>query len=342
MRQLLDEAVDDYLVLRRSQDFSKRTLLNESGVLKRLLAVNGNIWVHSITEVHATRYFEVASRTRAPRSLQLDHTVLKQFFDWARSTKRLPLDMDPMAGRRRPKSRKRERERVPVTRFPALLDVAEERDPRDRAMIAVLLYTLIRDQECADLRIGDWRKDEGYLRVRITKSGMEDDMPVCAELDTELRRWVSLYASKLDRPLRSGDYLLPRRRTLALVRGDERGLITGHDMAYMPEHKMGRVGRPAKEILEDFGFPVVDHNGDPTMEGAHTIRRSGARALYDRLAADGYDRALRVVQSMLHHSSVAITETYLGVTADKRGRDELLRGQVMFPLNSDNVVQLSV
>lgn len=342
VRSLLSDATEDYLVLRASQDFSKRTLANERGVLKRFLAVNGNIWCHQVTERHATRYFEDAGRTRSPRSQQLDFTVLNQFFEWMRHTRRLPLDVDPMAGRRRPKTRRRERNRVPVTDFPRLLDIAESQDPRNRAIIAVLLYTLIRDQECADLRVGDWNKDEGWLRVRITKSHTEDEMPVSSELDVELRRWLTHYASVATRPLTAHDYLLPRRQSIGLTRDGQRGWISGHKMIYVPEKNVGRVGRIAREVLDDMGFPVTDHTGQPLMEGAHTIRRSGARALFDRLAADGYDRALRLVQSMLHHSSVSITESYLGVTADRRGRDEIIRLQPMFPISDDNVVQLSV
>jgi hypothetical protein len=75
-KALLSDAVTDYMVLRGSQDFSKNTLANESGVLRRFLAVNGNIWVHQIGERQTIRYFEEASKTRSPRSQQLDFTVL--------------------------------------------------------------------------------------------------------------------------------------------------------------------------------------------------------------------------------------------------------------------------
>jgi integrase len=344
VRQELSDAITDYMVLRGSQDFSKRTLANERGILKRFLAVNGNIWVHQINERHATRYFEDAGKTRSARSLQLDHTVLNQFFDWARQTKRLPLDMNPMSGRRRPKTRHRERERIHASKFPHLLDVAGERDPRDRAAIAVLLYTLIRDQEAADLRIGDVDLDAGLLRVRITKSYIEDDMPICAELDAELRNWLSIYAAEAKVPLHAHHFLLPTRQSLGIVRSGYRGLINGHNLVYAPDRKVDRLGRTiVRPTLEAFGLELSDHAGRSKMEGAHTIRRSGARALFDRLAADGYDHSLRIVQSMLHHSSVAITEKYLGVTADRRSRDEILRGKPMYEVSDlDNVVKLSV
>jgi integrase len=341
-KALLSDAVADYMVLRGSQDFSKQTLANENGVLRRFLAVNGNIWVHQISERHATRYFEEAGKTRSPRSLQLDHTVLCQFFDWARKTKRLPLTTDPMIGRRRPKTRHKERDRIHVSKFPHLLDVAEVQDPRNRAVIAVLLYTLIRDQEAADLRVGDVDLDSGYIHVRITKSHAEDLMPICSEFDAELRRWLTIYAAESRRSLKDSDYLLPRRQSAGLVK-DDGGLILGHEMFYDPERPIARVGRIAAGVLVDFGWEMRDRRGKSKMEGAHTIRRSGARALFDRLSKDGYDHSLRIVQSMLHHSSVSVTEHYVGITADRRSRDELIRGVSMYGLDkAENVVSLSV
>lgn len=342
MKSLLSDAIDDYMYLRKSQDFSKRTLANERGILKRFLLVSGNVWVHQINTRQVTRYFEEASKTRTPNTLQLDHTVLTQFFEWARQTRRLAMDVNPMLGRRRPKVRKKERNRLHVSKFGHLLDAAEERDPRDRALCAILLYTLIRDNEAADLRIGDVDLDSLGLRVRITKSHTEDTMPICAELEVELRSWLSIYCAEVGRPLSANDYLLPTRTVLKALRSREHGYFEGHEMAYVPGRPIGRIGAVVRTVLTDIRFPVVDDEGKPAWEGSHTIRRSGARALFDRLAAEGYDRALRIVQSMLHHASVTQTEVYIGVTADRRGRDEILRGRQMFPIETDNVVQLSV
>lgn len=341
MRQLLSDGIDDYLVLRGSQDFSKRTLANERGVLKRFLGVNGNIWMHSIEAAHVTRHFENASRTRASGSLQLDHTVLGQFLEWGRHTRRMALDVDPMMGRRRPKTRLKERDRIHVSRFGHLLDCAGRRDPRDRAAVAVLLYTLIRDQEAADLRISDVDLDGGWLRVRITKSYQEDRMPISIELDRELRQWLTAYAAAARRALEPGDFLLPRRQSVGIIRAGVQGRIEGHEMIYVPEKKIARLGRLVGHALHEAGFPMTDDQGKTKMEGAHTIRRSGARALFDRLAADGYDHSLRIVQSMLHHSSVSITEKYIGVTADRRSRDEILRGVEMFPVDTAKVVSIA-
>lgn len=341
-KALLSDAIDDFLVLRASQDYSKGTLANERTVLKRFLVTVGNVWVHSIGENQVTRYFEDAGKTRAPQTLQSDHTTLGLFFDWARKTKRMPMGTDPMFGRRRPKRRKKERNRIHVSRFPHLLDTAEAIDPRDRAVVAVLLYTLVRENEASDMRIGDLDLDAGFLTARITKSHTEDRMPVCAELDAELRRWLTIYSAQAKRPLRQTDYLLPARHSNGIVRTTG-GRIEGHVMSYVPDQRIARLGRVAASVLNEFGFEMTDHAGRSKREGAHTIRRSGARALFDQLAECGYDHSLRIVQSLLHHASVSQTEAYVGITADRRSRDEILRGQMMFPaVENDNVLHLSV
>jgi integrase len=341
MRQELSDAIEDYLGLRLSQDYSKRTLANERTILKSFLQTNGNIWVHQIDVAQVTRHFEKASQTRASGALQLDHTVLGQFFVWARQTRRMPQDRNPLAGRRRPKVRKRERLRIPPSQFSVLLDTASEIGARERAVIATLLYTLARDQEIANIRISDVSLEGGYIRTQVTKTYTEDLMPIPTELDSELRQWLATYTQAVG-PLHDHYFLLPRRKSVGLVKA-ERGLIVGHNWAYMPERKIGRLGRVVGNVLDDFGWPMEDPvTGKRNMEGAHTIRRSGARALFDRLVDGGYDHSLRIVQSQLHHASMAQTEHYIGIEADRRNRDEILRGKMMYPTSDTNVVRLSV
>jgi integrase len=330
MRQLLGDGIDDYLAFRKSQDYSKNTLSNERVVLRRFLTVTGNIYIDNVTERHVTRHFEEAGKTRQAAALRMDHTYLGLFFDWARQTRRMKLDMDPMHGRRKPRIMHRERNRIHVSKFPHLLDLAGAEDRRDRAVIAVLLYTLVRDQEAANLRIRDLDLDGGWLKVRVTKTGKEDMMPVCSELDAELRAWLSYYTTECG-PLQPNWFLLPRRMSVGIIRSGEGGKIAGHSMVYCPDLKMSRTGRHVMPILAASGFPVTDVNGETLREGSHTLRRSGARALFDSLAAAGYDHSLRIVQSMLHHSSVAVTERYIGLDADRRTRDDILRGKPMYP-----------
>ena len=76
--------------------------------------------------------------------------------------------------------------------------------------------------------------------------------------------------------------------------------------------------------------------------GLHVLRRSSARARFDEMVNLGYDGALRRVSAWLHHSSVTITEIYLGLELDRAQRDEETKGKVMFPsLAAENVTQIS-
>lgn len=336
-KQNLSDAIEEYIRFRKSQGLAKRTVNNDNTTLTRFLAANGNIWCHQIGSFQVTKFFEDAAKTRRASSLVNDHVILTAFFEWCRQTKRMALDCDPMYGRRKPKGVERERDRVHVSKFPALLEAAGERSPRDRFAIAVLLYTLIRDGEAADLRIRDLDLDAGLLRVRVHKSGLEDRMPICVELDAEARLWLTHYAT-MSGTLQPNWYLIPSRSVTPVWNEQRSRIIRNVDKGYRPEspvHAMGELTRP---VLEDIGFPTRDIDGSPLWEGAHTIRRSGARALFDVLVTHGYDNALRIVQSMLHHKSMTTTERYIGITADRRSRDELLRGRVMF--DRGNVIEL--
>jgi len=70
---------------------------------------------------------------------------------------------------------------------------------------------------------------------------------------------------------------------------------------------------------------------EPHGSGMHTLRRSGARALFDRLRHEGYDGALMRVSSMLGHADTKTTEIYLGLSIERQQRNELIAGKAMFP-----------
>lgn len=337
MREQLSDAIDNYLRFRRSQDYAENTVRSDQQVLKRFLSVNGNVWMHVIGERHVERHFEEVSRTRKNATLRNDHGVLDRFFKWARHTRRMPMDANPMFGRRQPKSIQRERNRVHVTQFPRLLDAAERRSPRDRILIALLLYTLMRDSEVTDLRLRDIDLEGGWITARIKKSRLEDRMPICEELDFELRKWLTTYTEHVG-VLEPSYFLTPARDVRPIH--DGRGRISGHHQGFKPLKRIATAGRIVVPVLDDIGFPVLGADGKPCGEGAHTIRRSGARALFDDLSMH-HDYASRVVQSMLHHASVKETERYLGITADRRSRDEIIRHKRMYAASDENVVRLA-
>lgn len=338
MKDKLSDAVESYIRFRGSQDYSKSTIKVDKQVLNRFLDVSGNIWCHNIAERHIERHFDEVSKTNKPSSLAVHHTVLKQFLAWGRHTGRMPSDRDPMYGRRSPRGMQRERERIPVHEFPRLLDAAGQRCDRDRALVATLLYTLMRESEVTSLRIGNIDLQGGWITATIHKSRLEDRMPISEELDGELRRWLTSYTKAVGE-LQPHFLLIPARASAPIL--GEGNRIVAHDVVYRPEAKIRSTARIIRPTLEAVGISLAAGDGSSNYEGAHTLRRSGARALYDGLAQNGYDHAVRVVQAMLHHKSMTMTERYLGITADRRSRDDIIRGKRMYGNLGENVIRMA-
>lgn len=334
---LLSDAIDDFLRHRKSQDYARSTVRQDEGTLRKFLGITGNVWLHMLNGGHVTRFFEEVAKTQQSATIRNTHTRLSVFFEWARETDRMPRSNNPMYGRRKPKPVEKERNRLPRSQFAQLLDAAEARDLRDRAAVAMLLYSLARDQEIADVRIRDVRLSEGKFRVRIWKTRQEDDMPICVELDEELRRWLTFYTEQVGH-LEPHYYLLPARRTRPLF---ENGRIYANEtLEYRPERPIGAMGNCVNPILESVGFPVKDENGKGLGEGAHTIRRSGARALFDLLLEEGIvDSAMEIVQSMLHHKNLTQTQKYIGFEPSRHKRDDLIRGRRLYAVG-ENVVAM--
>ena len=107
----------------------------------------------------------------------------------------------------------------------------------------------------------------------------------------------------------------------------------------VPNRKIVKIESVAQRALEAINFPVRDEDGTSLREGIHTLRRSGGRARYEVLREMGHDGSVRQVQAMLHHANLSQTEEYLGISLERQQRNELTRGQPMFPRGL-NVVEL--
>jgi integrase len=102
-----------------------------------------------------------------------------------------------------------------------------------------------------------------------------------------------------------------------------KGFVEVLERPYLPTTK-ANLGYAIRTILQAAGYYRP-------QEGGHTLRRSGATALYNQLSSVGHDRAIRICQAMLGHSSVQTTEIYLRLDLDRKVRNDLLAGKRMFP-----------
>ncbi|WP_270886268.1 tyrosine-type recombinase/integrase [Pedococcus sp. 5OH_020] len=339
----LRQTVEDYLAA-RSARYSPSTVRNESFVLRRFvttLAGGRDIQTRNVTAEHVERWFATVlsphtDRTgteRAPVQASTHNfyrTRIASLHRWAVARGLTRADwlahVPPMRVPRKV------RQQPSPDHLWAMLDSCHE--PRDRAVLALAMNTGLRAGEIARLTVGDLDLGTMTLRVWVSKSQVEDDMPVTADLREEMRAWLSMYARAVKRPLHPEDHLVPAM-TGPRYRwsGPDGAKVRDHiPSTYVPSKPASKLHCIAKDALEAVGLPTRG-------EGIHTVRRAVARAYYETLAAeDGHDGAIRVVMTLLHHSNLSTTETYLGVASERRARDTSLRGRSLLPRPTDSQV----
>ena len=332
----LSTAVDQYLVY-RSAAYRPSSVLAAKQSLKSFLAEVGNVNTKQLTPRHAER-FQTALMVKGqkPNTVNSRMSQVSAFSKWLVANRYTPAHF--VATVRTVPVPKRARLRVPATDFARLLDCTER--PDRRITVALGLFLFLRGGEIRTLRVGDVRLDEGAIDVVVHKTHGFDEMPICYELDQELRQWFIEYQRDIGRPLRSTDFLVPAHRSMPgwMARPE-----TGN---YQPERMVLRPYDHVRATLKTAGYPVTDDTGKRNGEGVHTLRRSGARALYDALVEGrlgdqtAKDSALRQTMTMLHHSSVTVTEHYIGLERDREKRDNTIKGVRLLPALPANVMEL--
>lgn len=333
--KLLSDAVDDYCVYRRTA-FKKGTALASEQSLRQFLAVTGNVQTRSLEPRHAERFqSHMLTAGKKPATVNSRMSQLSAFSKWL-TAHRLVSNSFTGTTRMIPVPRKAKL-RIPVTDFQRLLDAAER--PDRRMILALGLFLFLRGGEIRTLKVGDVRLDDGEVDVVIHKTNDVDEMPIPWELDQEIRRWFITYAEDIGRPLHRSDYLVPaHRRFPGWLPRPEKG-------NYQPERMVLRPFDHIQSILNATGYPILTEDGKKAGEGVHTLRRSGARAMFDALVEGrigdpmARDDALRQVMAALHHSSVTITQHYIGLEADRQKRNRTMKG-VRFLPETANVIEL--
>lgn len=330
----LSEAIDEYLTYRRASGISHNTCQGDAVVLGRLLQNIGNMKVRSVMPRHIDHHFTAESGRLQPSSINMYLGKVKIFFKWCGKRRYLGLEGDPTEGQRLRKAPPRKRLRIPSSEFGRIMDTAIH--PVERLTFALGIYLLLRGSEIRLLKVGDLNLPEGEINVTIPKTGQSDTMPISAELDAELRTWLTFYTDALDRPLRATDHLVP-----AIARGTY-GM--GGKVTVNPDRPVSEPFALVQYMLQRSGYELRDPaTGKSLREGVHTLRRSAARALFDQMAGDSVDGAMRHVQALLHHQSVTMTERYLGLEGDRALRDIAIKGKFMYgrPDEASNVRHLS-
>jgi integrase len=330
----LSEARDQYLASRQGS-CAAATVTQDGFVTRRFAAAIGDIYVHNVTAVHVEKWFLTLRAEHLCRDGRIRPAVKATTFNYyyARvkafahylQTRGLTRH-DLMAHVRPSRVDRRERLQPSADQLWRMLDNTS--DSRDRAILATAMNTGLRAGEIARLRVGDVNMEQLSIRAWVSKSRIEDVMPMTDDLAGELETWLTTYRGSVlkhqSRALGAEDCLFPARRGfiyqwVTLDDGTRDNQLV--ERGYSPDRPATKLHRVAQRALASIGLAT-------RHEGIHTLRRSAARALFDRLVDDrGYDGALRVTSALLHHSNGSTTETYLGLSAERRTRDELMRGR---------------
>lgn len=307
------------------------TLRNDDISVRRLIEATGDARPCNITMDHVDRLV-AALATGTVGTFNTRLAGVKGFLRWCRA--RGLITVDPLALIPSRKDSQPDRHRVPVSKFFTLLD--ESGHPRDRILVALGLWLFLRASEIAHLKIADVDLENAELHVYIQKTNDYDIMPISSALDRELRRWLTFYAETAGE-LDGNWYLVPAKHPHQPTRVNGRFVASDAVAPLRPTSRIDHPERWVKAVLERTGYATM-------REGVHTLRRSGARAYFDALCEEvNSSGALKQVSTMLHHSSVTMTERYLGVREDRMARDRRLKRGIMFPsieTPAENVTQL--
>lgn len=323
---LFSEGIALFADSRQAEGFAENTIRNNTKDLTRMLAILGDLELTQLRPQHLDRVLAIeADRGLSAGSLNNIQSTLAAFSRWCRDREHMLPSQNPVGTRRYRSDPPKQRDLVPLADFPKLLNSAGsgEMGPRDRAFIACGLYLMVRQSELIRIRVKDVNLEYDEVEILIKKTKDRDTMPISSELHEELDRYLQWYRDHMGGHLDGDWYLFPAAKTSGY-----------HQWSLQPDRMISRSQDIVRRALLKIGWK-------DDWIGVHVLRRSSARARLDENIEQGYDAAMREIQSWLHHSTITTTERYLQMQPDRDRRNRRTSGKPLFPsLTTDKVADV--
>ncbi len=275
------DGVEAFLAFRKAR-FAATTVQNDGHVLRRfartfgparqvryLTAQDIEDWFYGpdgVMNVHRTR-----DRKQRPPVQPSTHNFYRTrlnmlFVFW---TKRGLLKVDLLLDVQPIKVVRKQRQQPGPEVLLGLLDRAA--NPRDRAYLATAMNTGLRQNEILRLRVRDVDLDQGSLFVFISKSKVEDALPITADLAAELRRWLTRYAADLPVRLSGEHYLFPAlsgNRFRKCENADGTWSTVNESGRWVPGKPMSHPERVVQAALSSAGLPTKGEGNPHAAAGS--------------------------------------------------------------------------
>jgi integrase len=326
-RLSVSEALQKYTLHLEAKRLAPGTIRAHESTMRLFMRVTGDIKLDSIRAEHVDRVFMQYNWAATTRNTKIGQ--LRSFFSWARGSRHMNPANNPMLGWRQRAAPDVQHLRIPYAEWQRLFDACLH--PQERIVIATGLYLFLRASEQRALTVGCVTLQNHTIDVWRPKTRKWQIMPISSELGVELRAWLTHLSEHYD--VRPEHHLICSRNKDAAHDPVTHRWIAGTGTLNLerPVHKPHLI---VQRVLRRAGYAVEKGQGE------HTLRRSGARALFDALVAEGYDGALKQVQTLLGHANSWQTEKYLGIDLDQKRVLEAYAGKPMFATSHANVVPI--
>jgi len=171
----LQQASAEYVQFLEARGLAKATIQSNRNMLSHAASTWGDLDLQDLHPRHVDAFFTGRTWSTGTRNIYL--LTMRAFFRWCRTHRYLSPDYDPTEGWKSRPLPKTERTWLTLPVLESLMDATTH--ARDRAFIAIGIYTFLRASEIVNLRIGDIDIDRSELRVYRIKTKQQDRLPIC-------------------------------------------------------------------------------------------------------------------------------------------------------------------